>query len=201
MKVVSIAHVKTGSTIRSEPITGADWEWHFTGAGRSFGVRIQTKKANPNPRRPDHRTRDAAPPADGPCVRLAVIGSQAPADKPVPRTKVRISRSDDDVSDKFEAKLAPNDCRCTLKRGDGDVSVLGIEQTTNLAAARLHSPSQAVARYLVRLHRFGDLPRKHFLDGNGFMERKFSVDHASRFTPSAKPGCIPMAALPRWMLQ
>jgi hypothetical protein len=48
LQIVSIAHVKTGSTARSEPVTGADWEWHFVAAKnkQSFGVRIQAKKAN-----------------------------------------------------------------------------------------------------------------------------------------------------------
>lgn len=50
LNVVSIAHVKKGKTSRSEPVTGADWEWHFTGAGQSFGVRVQAKKATRNPR-------------------------------------------------------------------------------------------------------------------------------------------------------
>ncbi len=50
VKVVSIAHVKSGTGPRSEPVTGADWEWHFSDRKQSFGVRVQAKKANRNPR-------------------------------------------------------------------------------------------------------------------------------------------------------
>ena len=32
----------------------------------------------------------------------------------------------------------------------------------------LHALRQSIAGYLVRLHRLHDLPRKHFLNGNGF---------------------------------
>lgn len=46
MQVVSIAHVKNPNAQYPEPITGADWEWHFGGTGGQwFSVRVQAKKA------------------------------------------------------------------------------------------------------------------------------------------------------------
>src|SRR6185312_4215151 len=48
-----------------------------------------------------------------------------------------------------------------------DIAVLWVEQAPNLAARGLHALGQAVAGYVLLLHRLPDLPRKDFLDGDG----------------------------------
>ena len=61
----------------------------------------------------------------------------------------------------------PYDLGRPLQRRDGHVAVLGVEQPADLAAAGVHALGQPLAREVLRLHRRGDLPCQHLLDGDG----------------------------------
>jgi hypothetical protein len=80
--------------------------------------------------------------------------------------------------DEFEAQLPADDRSRSLQRCQGDVAVLGIEQAADLAATRPHALGKTLARQLVRLHGFAELPGNHLLDRYGleFLELALTLE-------------------------
>src|SRR6185436_1478689 len=70
------------------------------------------------------------------------------------------------VSDEFNLQGTTNHARGPLERGDCYVSVSRIKQTTDLAAAGLHSLGKAFPGKILCLHRSRDLPGQNFFDRN-----------------------------------
>ena len=63
---------------------------------------------------------------------------------------------------------AADDAGRALKRRDRHVTILGIEQPPDLAATCIHALGESLARNVLCLHRFNNLPSQHFLGGYGF---------------------------------
>ena len=74
-------------------------------------------------------------------------------------------------SNQFDLHLAPHKRRRALQRRERDIA-RRIEQSINLRPTGLQHHGQARLAQRLLLHRFGELPHHHFLDGQrlGFLE-------------------------------
>lgn len=72
-----------------------------------------------------------------------------------------------EVSDQVEAHFAPQHFGGALQCRQSDVAICWVEQPTDLAAARSHAFRETATGELLNLHRFLDLVRENFLDGDG----------------------------------